>query len=85
MKVYVSNFNIPYNNSADMWAGVLFFLFCVGFVFYVFEHIDIWIQKNHEESPKKLNSNIDLMNSIRIEMAETPFLGSKFVFKRVNE
>lgn len=66
-----------------MWAGVLFFLFCVGFVFYVFEHINIWIQRNEDQKPKKTNSNIDLVESIKIEMAETPFLSSKFIFKKV--
>lgn len=68
-----------------MWAGVLFFLFCVGFVFYVFEHINIWIQKNHEVKPKKNNSNLNLVDSIQIEMTETPFKSSKFVFKRVSD
>lgn len=68
-----------------MWAGVLFFLFCVGFVFYVFEHINIWIRRNEEQKPKKDNSNIDLVEAIKIEMAETPFLSSKFIFKKVSK
>lgn len=69
-----------------MWAGVLFFLFCVGAVFYVFEHINIWIQKNHVEKPKPTcaNNNNDIVSSIKIEMAETPFLSSKYIFKRVS-
>lgn len=66
-----------------MWAGVLFFLFCVGAVFYVCEHINIWIQTNQDEKPKKNSSKINLVDSINIEMAETPFLSSKFIFKRV--
>lgn len=66
-----------------MWAGVLFFLFCVGFVFYVFEHINIWIQNNHEPKPKTDSNNIDHVNVIKIEMSETPFISSKYVFKRV--
>lgn len=66
-----------------MWAGVLFFLFCVGFVFFVFEHINIWIQRNDVEAPTKSSSKINLVESIKIEMAETPFLSSKFIFKRV--
>lgn len=65
-----------------MWAGVLFFLFCVGFVFYVFEHINIWIQKDHE--PKSATQE-DMVNAIKIEMPEAPFLSSKFIFKRVSE
>ena len=71
-----------------MWAGVLFFLFCVGAVFYIFEHVNIWIQKNHDEAAPtttKTSSKINLVESIKIEMAETPFLSSKFVFKRVRE
>lgn len=67
-----------------MWAGVLFFLFCVGAVFYVFEHINIWIQKDHE--PQQItndNNNGDIVGSIKIELAETPFLSSKYLFKRV--
>lgn len=68
-----------------MWAGVLFFLFCVGFVFYVFEHINIWIQNNHEPKPKNDNNNVDHVNAIKIEMTETPFISSKYVFKRVRK
>lgn len=67
-----------------MWAGVLFFLFCVGFVFYIFEHINIWIQKDHDDVPTKCSSKINLVDSIKIEMDETPFLSSKFIFKRVS-
>lgn len=70
--------------SKEMWAGVLFFLFCVGFVFFVFEHINIWIQKDHVEAPTKSSSKINLVESIKLEMAETPFLSSKFIFKRVS-
>lgn len=67
-----------------MWGGVLFFLFCVGFVFYVFEHINIWIQRNQlNEKPKNENHD-DIVKSIKIEMAETPFLSSKYIFKRVS-
>lgn len=72
------------NYSKEMWAGVLFFLFCVGFVFYIFEHINIWIQRNHNEPPTKSSSKINLVESIKIEMDETPFLSSKFIFKRVS-
>lgn len=74
-----------------MWAGVLFFLFCVGMVFYVFEHINIWIQRNEPEQnhkPKSANNNNnnnDIVNSIKLEMAETPFLSSKYIFKKVSE
>lgn len=73
-------------SSAEMWAGVFFFLFCVGAVFYVFEHINIWIQKNHSENPKptSANNNNDIVSSIKIEMAETPFMSSKYIFKRVS-
>lgn len=70
-----------------MWAGVLFFLFCVGFVFYIFEHINIWIQRNEPEQnpkPKSANNN-DIVNSIKIEISETPFLSSKYIFKKVRE
>lgn len=75
--------------SPEMWAGVLFFLFCVGFVFYVFEHINIWIQRNQPETNPKPrsanNNNNDIVNSIKIEMAETPFLSSKYIFKKVRQ
>lgn len=70
--------------SSEMWAGVLFFLFCVGMVFYVFEHINIWIQKD-EPPPKNENNNVDHVNAIKIEMAETPFVSSKYIFKRVRK
>lgn len=66
-----------------MWIGVLFFLFCVGGVFFLTEHINIWIQKNHEPKPKHENNNVDHVSAIKIEMAETPFASSKYIFKRV--
>lgn len=79
-----SCYSFKFHCSPEMWAGVLFFLFCVGFVFYVFEHLNIWIQKNHYE-PKKSNSNLNLVDSINIEMDATPFFSSKYIFKRVSK
>lgn len=42
--------------SAATWASVLFFLFCVGAVFYVLEHVNAWIHLNKpqddSEQPK---------------------------------
>lgn len=32
--------------SAATWASVLFFLFCVGALFYVIEHVNAWIHRN---------------------------------------
>lgn len=76
--------------STEMWAGVLFFLFCVGFVFFVFERINIWIQKdqpNEKIKSKSANNNHnknDLVCSIQLEMDETSFLSSKYIFKKVS-
>lgn len=81
--LYIYSYSFKFHCSPEMWAGVLFFLFCVGFVFYVFEHINIWIQKNHE-APKRSNSNLNLVDSINIEMDSTPFFSSKYIFKRVS-
>lgn len=70
--------------SDGMWAGVLFFLFCVGMVFYVFEHINIWITKNYGNVLSADNNKIgDAPKTITIDIKENAFLSSKFVFKKV--
>lgn len=77
-----------------MWAGVLFFLFCVGFVFYIFEHINLWIQRDHhrssldvkESSKLMMKGNIEHISgtaAIDFDLSERAFLSSKFVFKKV--
>lgn len=43
--------------SAEMWACVLFFLFCVGSVFYVLEHVNAWIHRNRPQPKVFLNRN----------------------------
>lgn len=43
--------------SAEMWACVLFFLFCVGTVFYVLEHVNAWIHRNRPQPKVFLNRN----------------------------
>lgn len=35
--------------SGLTWACVLFFLFCVGTVFYILEHVNAWIHQNNED------------------------------------
>lgn len=67
-----------------MWAGVLFFLFCVGFVFYIFEHITIWIKKNYENEPKNFNKIKEMPKTVKIDLNENRFVSSKFVFKKVS-
>lgn len=43
--------------SPSLWAGVLFFLFCVGTLFYVLEHLTAWIQrKNQKNHPHPVES-----------------------------
>lgn len=77
-----------------MWAGVLFFLFCVGFVFYIFEHINLWIQRDHHRSSLDVEESTKLMRKgniehisgttdINLDLSESAFVGSKFVFKKV--
>lgn len=36
--------------SGPMWGCILFFLFCVGILFYVFEHVTIWIHENDSKN-----------------------------------
>lgn len=68
-----------------MWAGVLFFLFCVGSLFYILEHLNIWIHRNEIQKPIPSNiSEITNASSVRIVMNENTFLNSKFIFKKVN-
>lgn len=50
--------------SAATWASVLFFLFCVGALFYVLEHVNAWIHRNnskgvlsHRSQPKGIVLN----------------------------
>lgn len=35
-------------DSSELWGGVLFFLFCVGFIFYLFGSVSRWIQREYE-------------------------------------
>lgn len=73
--------------SDEMWAGVLFFLFCVGFVFYVFEHINLWIQRNHNPPSNQPIVNLPKKNinhiNVNMEVAENSFMNSRYVFKKV--
>lgn len=66
-----------------MWAGVLFFLFCVGTVFYIFEHINIWIQRNEDDKVVLKNPPAISTTSVHVAMDENTFLSSKFIFKKV--
>lgn len=72
-----------------MWAGVLFFLFCVGFVFYVFEHVNSWIQRDQKEQSinnvkDKIIKHISGSTAINMDLGDGTFLSSKFIFKKVN-
>lgn len=66
-----------------MWAGVLFFLFSVGSVFYVFEHLNIWIQKDESENLIAKNPPAISTTSVHVAMDENRFMSSKFIFKKV--
>lgn len=66
-----------------MWAGVLFFLFSVGSVFYVFEHLNIWIQKDETENLITETPPVVSTASVHVAMDENRFLSSKFIFKKV--
>lgn len=68
-----------------MWAGVLFFLFCVGTVFYVFEHLNIWIQRNEVEKVVLKNPPAISTTSVHVAMDENTFSSSKFIFKKVTQ
>lgn len=69
--------------SDEMWAGVLFFLFSVGSVFYVFEHLNIWIQRNETEQPILKNPPAISTTSVHVAMDDNMFMSSKFIFKKV--
>lgn len=60
--------------SAATWACVLFFLFCVGALFYILEHVNQWIHRNNTR-----NSSIDEQQSkvIVLNPPVKPFLQQK--------
>lgn len=59
--------------STAMWACVLFFLFCVGTLFYVFEHVNAWIHR----SKSKCDSNQSQPKVIFLNHNTKSFLQTK--------
>lgn len=66
--------------SAEMWGGVLFFLLCVGLVFYALARVSTWIKQSSNRTTSHLHQNRRVS---RASVHLKTFGKSKFPLNRV--